>query len=103
MLLIIKSVFEANGKCYRIGGDEFSVVIKKEGCGKIAGELTRKLEEEIRQHNIKNPEDTVNIAWGYEEKTTDDKRSYNEIIYSADEKMYENKRYKKGLTKMDSH
>ncbi len=94
---IIKDIFEQFGKCYRIGGDEFSVIIINDDCTAIAKDLTDKMENEITKHNNDNPEDPVDIAWGYEVKMPGDLRNFNEILFSADEKMYENKRYKKGM------
>ena len=92
---IIKDIFEQFGKCYRIGGDEFSVIIINDDCTAIAKDLTDKMENEITKHNNDNPEDPVDIAWEYEVKMPGDLRNFNEILFSADEKMYENKRYKK--------
>ena len=89
---IIKKAFGKEGICYRIGGDEFSVIIKKPESGAITSNLIPKLEEGIRVFNSNNPSEPVTIAVGFESKTPDSDRSYNDILHSADEKMYENKR-----------
>ena len=89
---IIKKAFGKEGICYRIGGDEFSVIIKKAGSDSITSELIPKLEEGIKAYNSSNPTEPVIIALGYESKNPDSDRSYTEILRCADEKMYENKR-----------
>lgn len=94
---IIKKIFGNAGNCYRIGGDEFSVIIKGEESDFIAGNLIPKMEHEIIRHNSTYPAEPVSMAWGFESNTKDSKRNYVDILHCADEKMYENKRMQKDL------
>ncbi len=94
---IIRKVFEKDGKCYRIGGDEFSVIICKDNCSYMVKELILQLEEQLKEHNQENPSEPVIIAWGYEIKASGEERDYRQILYMADEKMYKNKEIKKKL------
>lgn len=93
---IIKKVFGKEGTCYRIGGDEFSVIIKKEASASIVSDLIPMMDKEIRDYNENNPSEPVAIALGYESKAPESERDYIDILRSADEKMYENKRFLKG-------
>ncbi|WP_408070575.1 GGDEF domain-containing protein [Butyrivibrio sp. JL13D10] len=86
---IINEVFGQSGVCYRIGGDEFCVIIKEKESSSITKKLVTKMESRVKLHNEENPADPVAIALGYENKTSDDTRDYNEILHLADEKMYE--------------
>ncbi|MCR5255175.1 MAG: GGDEF domain-containing protein [Acetatifactor sp.] len=92
---IIRNVFGNDGSCYRIGGDEFCAIIKRKGSGALAEALIRVMNEEIEKHNASYTEDPVSIAWGYDTNTSNAPRPYSEVLYSADEKMYENKRLQK--------
>ena len=94
---IIREVFEKDGKCYRIGGDEFSVIIRKDNCEYLVKELILQLEQKLKVHNKKYPSDPVIIAWGYEIKAAGEDRDYRQILYLADEKMYKDKGLKKKL------
>ena len=90
-------MFEKDGKCYRIGGDEFSVIIRKDNCEYLVKELILQLEQKLKVHNKKYPSDPVIIAWGYEIKAAGEDRDYRQILYLADEKMYKDKSLKKKL------
>ena len=94
---IIRKVFEKDGKCYRTGGDEFSVIICKDNCLYLVKELILQLEEQLKEHNQENPSEPVIIAWGYEIKASGEERDYRQILYMADEKMYKDKEIKKKL------
>jgi diguanylate cyclase (GGDEF)-like protein len=93
---IINDIFGHEGTCYRIGGDEFSVIIQKPDSGMVTEKLIKKLEKEIEIHNTNNPSEPVYIAYGYHSHTPDSAYDYNETLHLADEKMYENKRLQKG-------
>ena len=54
------------------------------------------MDKEIRDYNENNPSEPVAIALGYESKAPESERDYIDILRSADEKMYENKRFLKG-------
>jgi diguanylate cyclase (GGDEF)-like protein len=92
---IINKVLGKEGTCYRVGGDEFCAIIKKVGSDAITEKLMKEISEEINFHNTENPDDPVGMAWGYASNTPGQAREHREILHSADEKMYENKRLQK--------
>lgn len=94
---IINSVFGEKGICYRIGGDEFCVILKEERSEETLSELISRMEESINSHNQDSPTRPVSIAWGYAINDPMSPRDYLEVLRSADEKMYENKRFQKGV------
>ena len=93
---IIQEVFSPYGSCYRIGGDEFCVVIKNASQCPIS-QLIALLEEKEQKFNTDNPSIHMHISYGYAiydhtmdsdlEKTRD----------RADALMYENKRKSKEM------
>lgn len=86
---IIKAVFEKIGECYRIGGDEFLVVIQKASkisVDKYIQQLRRR-ENEYNQHVT---EIEMQIACGYA-VCIGDEDTIEEIRKRADASMYENK------------
>jgi diguanylate cyclase (GGDEF)-like protein len=93
---ILSKIFGNDGTCYRIGGDEFCVLIKKSGSDAITGSLISEMEKEIIAHNKMETSYPVSFAWGYESNIPSQPRDYSEIMRCADEKMYENKRLQKG-------
>ncbi len=92
---IIREVFGKQGSCYRIGGDEFCVIITRSGSNTITEELVQKLEDKIAAYNQSNPTEPLGIAWGYDSTDPDTIRDYSEILHSADNKMYERKHLQK--------
>lgn len=92
--LIKDSFVEVNGECFRIGGDEFVVLLSgdevKERCE--AGIATFK--EAMKGYNSQpNPEFRISIADGYAiyDKTQEGKKLMD-IYQMADMQMYENKK-----------
>ncbi len=93
---IIKEVFQSYGSCYRIGGDEFCVLIKNCMSCPIT-ELVASLEIKMKERNFDNSVFPMHISYGYAvfdgqldlniEKTRD----------RADALMYEHKRKSKEL------
>lgn len=91
---IIKEVFTPHGFCYRIGGDEFCVLIKNCMSCPIT-ELIASLEKKMQERNYDNSVFPMHISYGYAvfdgqldlniEKTRD----------RADALMYEHKRQSK--------
>lgn len=90
---IIKTAFAGMGKCYRIGGDEFSVFIKG---GDIEAKYNEGIETLVRlqkeANEGKSPECHVSIAYGmavYDSRENDD---ITEVCELADKRMYECKK-----------
>lgn len=91
---IIKDVFSPYGSCYRIGGDEFCVLIKNALLCPIAA-LTSSLEEKEMEYNSGNPAFPMHISYGY--ATFDSRIDLNleQTRDRADALMYEHKRKSK--------
>ncbi|NLL80540.1 MAG: diguanylate cyclase [Clostridiales bacterium] len=85
---LIQQTFQENGKCCRIGGDEFCILvsgISEEECGRKVAELN----ERVREYNQKNPgEFPVQIACGYEAYNSQEDYDLRDTMRRADKKMY---------------
>lgn len=80
---------------YRIGGDEFCVIMEKTNAVEIH-QVLDKLEKDVNayneKHNIK-----ISYARGYEISTRDHYYLMEELTKRADSRMYDNKRIMKGI------
>lgn len=80
-----------NSNIYRVGGDEFAVIL--EGSDYYKRDY---LTSKIAESNKKSTEiDDLVLAWGYADYNKDIDDSVNDVFNRADEKMYENKRHLK--------
>ncbi|MBE5865558.1 MAG: diguanylate cyclase [Lachnospiraceae bacterium] len=92
---MIETVFSEYGKCYRIGGDEFQVLIEKGRTCPIEDLLTQLYREEER-YNGSGARFLIHIAAGYALYDTEKDSTIKNACSRADEMMYANKRqYKK--------
>ncbi len=87
---LLKIVFGEVGRCYRMGGDEFSVLMERmplEECKK----KIRELKTVVDERNSKHPEMMMGIACGYElfDKRLD--HDINDTARRADKMMYKEK------------
>ena len=91
----ISQVFKGKGKTYRIGGDEF-VVIVKNATEEYLEQLLRRLEEaqEEKQKGLEKPW-KLQIAHGY--AVHKEESDYEELFRLADDRMYECKRRMKEI------
>jgi diguanylate cyclase (GGDEF)-like protein len=88
---ILKKVFIKYGKIYRIGGDEFCIIIPdKHKCN--IEKLMVSLVEEQRIYNSHSPVINLQIACGYSEFNSDTDTNMEDIRNRADELMYKNKK-----------
>lgn len=88
---IIKKAFADCGKAYRIGGDEFVVVVQKPEREKLH-RCIESMERLQIEHNSTPGAYPVGIAWGYAQYSRELDCSYDETIARADRNMYELKR-----------
>ncbi|BFL45738.1 GGDEF domain-containing protein [Lactonifactor longoviformis] len=90
----IKNAFQNVGTTYRIGGDEFVVLIEK---GNISpGHLFRIMDQDIAQFNTKSIY-SLSIARGYASNDGDSRKDIDSILSAADQNMYKNKAATKGI------
>ncbi len=94
---IIEASFSGFGVCYRIGGDEFVMILK--GCEEEQLRVCLEaMTKNLYDYNILNP-NKIEIAYGwakYEEKDS----SLFETLNRADEWMYRRKRHMKALANL---
>lgn len=100
---IIAEIFGNFGNCYRIGGDEFCVVIPKQNKIDPKDKLTQ-LEQEQKKYNAGLEYPYMQIAYGYAEYDAQTDLDIEDTRSRADEKMYEMKRRMKmeNTLKMDA-
>lgn len=89
----LKSVFDGRGKYFRIGGDEFAVILTGER-EELQGYLTA-LKEAIDTNN-KNCQCSLSASWGMAFQSETEKNSIYDAFQLADTLMYQDKERKKG-------
>lgn len=87
----IKSVFGNYGQCYRIGGDEFAVILKR--YHNVEG-LIKRFEIAVAD-KFKNKPCQLSLSLGYSKCEKND--SFEAVIQRADSNMYDAKKQKKAL------
>ena len=88
----IRQTFSDFGNCYRIGGDEFIVILEDPDCSPET--YSRKLDLALEENNVNSPF-PVSLARGYAYVDTsqgDIAQSIQDAVHRADLDMYENKR-----------
>ncbi len=99
---LIKSSFYEEGRCFRIGGDEFIVILQHGNVERRCEEGISRLNTEINEYN-QNKENayTISIASGYSVYTSEfGDIPLNDIYKQADANMYTNKKKMKEAAKM---
>ncbi len=92
---IISRVFGSHGRCYRIGGDEFCVVIQNRG-GFDLEERLKELELEQQEFNQSHTIPKIQIAYDFAGFDAEKDMDFEAARSRADVKMYEKKRALKG-------
>lgn len=95
---IISDVFGIEGRCYRIGGDEFSVLMPVKSKNEIENKINiihrRVLAANKRKFVVK-----MSVSAGYALFDPDEDEDLDATLKRADKMMYENKRkYKEGIS-----
>lgn len=88
---LLAKVFDPAGKCYRIGGDEFCVLVENAHTEWIE-ERIRMLEMLERNYNKEFPQIHMQIAHGYATFDRQKDSNLEDTRNRADEQMYENKK-----------
>lgn len=84
----LREAFGRIGKCFRIGGDEFMVILENMDEKDLKDELTR-LDGIIRRENHRR-NILISVAYGYAVRNGDGRRA-RELYAAADRDMYRNK------------
>ena len=93
---VINSIFSDNDKCYRMGGDEFCIIIKEA----VSIKINRKINELKYQVGLLNHDDSpfvYKLAAGYAQYDDEIDRLIEDVVKRADENMYAHKRYIKDV------
>lgn len=91
---IISRVFEKEGVCYRIGGDEFCVILEEANRIDMPGKI-QQLNEMEAECNRMLAEMKINIAYGYAVFDQEKDKSIEDTCKRADREMYRNKKERK--------
>ncbi len=89
---VIETVFAPYGNCYRIGGDEFLVLVKKGKRCPIQQLLNHMREEERKYNENSATKFALHIAVGYTLYDREKDGSIESARDRADDRMYENKK-----------
>lgn len=87
---ILKKVFGKQGRCYRIGGDEFCVILKN-GTEGEKNQLIQRLEKEQMLYNRRKHPFNMRIAYGSADFMPEEDGDYESVLTRADAGMYEKK------------
>lgn len=86
---LIAEAFDETGTCYRVGGDEFCIVVLADKTDRI-GKCIQNLQKLQEEYNKKSDKIKMQIACGYAIYESTD-RDINAVLGRADSMMYENK------------
>lgn len=87
---LIREKFGDIGRCYRVGGDEFYVLL--EGSTEaMCRERIEELKENVRSSNVLGEEFRMGIACGYMKYDSNHDRNIDEMVRRADKAMYKDK------------
>ncbi len=87
----IRTAFDGDGRCYRVGGDEFVALITRNACEATYRDCVRKLSLAVRQQNI-GQADRLQIAMGFAMYQPSLGDRFYDLVHIADLRMYEQKR-----------
>ena len=85
----LRKVIKNDGKCYRIGGDEFVISLRNKNQQDIEAYITQ-IQKEIQTADAQSTipiSAAIGYAW-----TTESHKDLEKLLHEADESMYENKK-----------
>lgn len=96
---LIAESFQPHGHAYRMGGDEFTVVMADESVlmiDQILDHFVLQIEQYNKTHSI-----PLNLSWGFASMEVTKNQPYdsliNQMLHMADERMYQSKRSQKNV------
>lgn len=94
----VADTFDEYGKCFRIGGDEFTIILEDISLAD-AKQLMELFNHRIEEHNYVSSNLIIETAIGYAYKTSDKNSGYSisDLISLADKRMYESKQKRKHI------
>ena len=98
---ILKTCFEGVGLCYRIGGDEFVVIV----CNLLKPEIIDLLDllrYKVEKFNTENNSFYLSFAVGYDNYRVVKDSNLSDVLIRSDKLMYKNKSSIKSLRKADA-
>lgn len=87
---IIQDCFGDAGQCYRMGGDEFTAILKNISVEALKKRI-KKMQDAVAECNRRHPEIDMGIACGYDVYDKRIDHSINDTSRRADKKMYREK------------
>jgi two-component system, cell cycle response regulator len=93
----LRETFRTSDLVARLGGDEFIVLapnVSPEGVETIIG----RLQENVERHNAGLSSYQLNLSWGVELFDPKQQPSFEDVIVSADQALYQHKRQKRSET-----
>lgn len=91
---LIRESFGQIGEVYRIGGDEFAVVMIEADEAEVA-DMASLFNSKIREYNIESNEVQIGVAYGQASYDKNRDSSLHSVIVRADEEMYRCKKLQK--------
>lgn len=85
--------FGRSGDCYRIGGDEFAVIM--ENCSEEDYEVDKKILDHELELNNREVDYQLSLAGGYAAVSESEELSFESLIKQADQMLYQNKHHYK--------
>ena len=87
----LEMAFNKIGVSYRIGGDEFAVILKNTPDEAIENALSS-LTQYANDFNKEHPDLTLSFSYGYATKVSGEEPIATELFHKADKRMYKNKK-----------